>query len=169
MGPRRESVQAERLVYTYMFHKYFGPWPDESTTWEDFVSRNSGSSEYTNGNVILNKNNYRFASWDTKNMGLVIPDSNNYLESGFVNFPYQKSLTGAFTVENKVTEGMMADGSTVNLTNAECFYTSDDSTVAKVDEYGMITPVSKGTANVWVYVKHNDYWVGNSVQISVVN
>ncbi|KNY28892.1 discoidin domain-containing protein [Pseudobacteroides cellulosolvens] len=105
IGARRESVQAERLVYTYMFHKYFGPGPSENTTWEDFVSRNSGSSTYTDGDIILNKNQNRFASfsWNSKNMGLVIPDSNNYLDNGFVNFPYQKSLTGSFTVKNKPT------------------------------------------------------------------
>lgn len=103
IGPRRESVQAERLVYTYMFHKYFGPWSGDSTNWKDFVTANSGSAVYTDGDVILNKNKDRFASfsWNSKNMGLIVPDSNNYLDRGFVNFPYQKSLTGTFTVENK--------------------------------------------------------------------
>ena len=44
----------------------------------------------------------------------------------------------------------------------------DDHTVAQVNESGMITAVSEGTANISVFVKNDDYWTQSNIQISVV-
>lgn len=97
---RRESVQAKRLIYMYLLHKYFGPWSEESTTWQEFAAKVSGNQVYANDAVVLNRNSTRFASfsWRNKFMGLIVPDSDGYLDDGFVTFPYQKSLTGSFVI-----------------------------------------------------------------------
>ena len=101
-GARRESIQVERIIVTYLLHKYFGDWPQENTTWDDMVANNSGSGTFIDGCVVYDKNPKRFTSFSWANnkiMAIFVPDSNEYLDEGFVNFPYLKSFTGQFKVK----------------------------------------------------------------------
>lgn len=37
----------------------------------------------------------------------------------------------------------------------------------KAEENGTITAISQGTANIWVFVNVEDYWVKSSVEVTV--
>lgn len=122
IGVDREAVESKRLMYTYLLHKYVGDWPEENVTWEELVENNAGTTTYLDDAVIVDKNINRFVSfsWKNKYMGLITPDSNEYIAQGYITQPNLPNVVGTATIAG--TSGRTY-GSHINYNGANSFST----------------------------------------------
>ena len=78
------------------------------------------------------------------------------------------TLTGSGDTAQLTLNGTMSDGSKANLLGAVISYTSDKTDVATVDNNGLVTSVSTGTANIAALVTLNGVTTNGTIQIEVV-
>ena len=100
IGIEREAVNVKRIIYSYLIHKYIGNQPAKSISWDEFIESNKGTLTYLDGYVVTNNSQNRFASisWKNKYMGLITPNSDGYLENGYVTHPNLPNIVGSFAV-----------------------------------------------------------------------
>lgn len=100
IGPRRESVAAQRLADAYLYHEFFGPGSTAPSTPSNFVAAQSGVTDFSNTNVLLHRNKQKYASfsWQSKFMGYIGPNPTDYMHEPYVLVPYQKSFVGYYNL-----------------------------------------------------------------------
>jgi len=93
----RESVQAARVVDSYLYHQFWGPSPDKVVSWEELEQTQLGTHLFEYCGIALHRTAAKVAtfSWLNRIMGLVIPQSKSYLNAPYVTLPYEKSFVGS--------------------------------------------------------------------------
>jgi hypothetical protein len=109
----RESVQAARVVDSYLYHQFFGPSPSDVVSWEEFEQTQLGSHLFEYCGIALHRTSAKTAtfSWLNRIMGLVVPQSKSHLDAPYVTLPYERSFVGFRDVK-----GVSSDASLITYT-----------------------------------------------------
>lgn len=100
IGTEREAVNVKRIMYAYLLHKYVGSQTEKSISWDDYINNHKGTTTFLDGYVISNNSLDRFASlsWKNKLMGLITPNSNEYLDNGYITHPNLPNIFGNLSI-----------------------------------------------------------------------
>jgi hypothetical protein len=98
LGFAREAIVAERLAYSYFYHRLLGGMESDKTIADS--PELLGVRRYNFVDVITHRTGSKFASfsWKNKIMGLVMPIADHLDEPCFTS-PNTSSLVGSFAVE----------------------------------------------------------------------
>lgn len=105
IGPRRESVAAQRLADAFLYHEFFGPGSTTPSTPGSFVTAQSGVTDFSSTNVLLHRNAQKYSSfsWQSKFMGYIGANPASYMNEPYVLVPYQKSFVGYYNLNGVAT------------------------------------------------------------------
>ncbi|MDH7482817.1 MAG: hypothetical protein QHH26_12705 [Armatimonadota bacterium] len=100
LGFAREAVTAERLSYSYLYHKIVGSGPENEGTIDQMNLK--GVRRYPLIDVITHHTSNKFASfsWKNKIMGLVMPIGFNHGANPYFCTPFINGLVGNFIIKN---------------------------------------------------------------------
>jgi hypothetical protein len=107
LGFAREAILAERLSYSYLYHRYFGS-AESTATIREIAGRLNGVRRYSFVDVITHRTDSKFASfsWKNKIMGLVMPIGPGHEGNPYFATPITDGLVGSFTLADRSDRGM---------------------------------------------------------------
>lgn len=119
----REAIQAERIAYSYMQHRLFGP-PDAEKTIRELASALNGVRRYNFVDVITHRTGSKFASfsWKNKIMGLVMPIGPGHEGNPYFTTPIANGLVGSLRLADGAKRGIHVEKRSWRKT-ADCFET----------------------------------------------
>lgn len=99
----RESVQAARFADSYLYHRYFDSQETVNAPGNRFELNQLGTRHFVYTGIVLHRTQEKVTSfsWLNRIMGVVVPNSNRYLESPYVTLPYEQGLVGSRSVEGR--------------------------------------------------------------------
>jgi hypothetical protein len=97
----REAITAERLTYSYLYHKYINRHPQQIKTIRSCASELNGVKRYTLVDVITHRTNNKFFSFSWKNrvMGYTMPIGQGHESNPYFCTPLTNGLVGSFVLE----------------------------------------------------------------------
>ncbi len=100
LGFAREAITAERLAYSYLYHKVLGSGLRKECTIEQMDL--SGVRRYQLVDLITHRTKNKFASFSWKNsiMVLIMPIGANHYENPYFCTPITNGIVGSFTLKD---------------------------------------------------------------------
>lgn len=102
LGFGREAIVAERLSYSYLYHKHIGCPPQPARTIRQAARELNGVRRYPLIDVITHRTNSKFASfsWSNKLMGLAMPIGEGHEANPYFVTPLTSGFVGSFVLED---------------------------------------------------------------------